>query len=379
MSPRSPLLLLASLALAATACGTPKINAADVLLLESKDKGTSVCVNAEQRVTVQALLKDGERRTTAVDADRGDRFDASILSWKASHGAITSDEDGVRWSPPRDLSGLLEHDVNLKVVLVGHEAIQTSFDLVPSFGCGSYAAYGGRGGMNGPQGEPGSSQSDADSPVPGNRGGDGGNGGPAEAGPDVEVRIAPLDTQKRGRLAIVMTGVVGASEQTVFIVDPRGKPFTLSARGGQGGRGGDGGAGGNGARLRGDCGTGGRGGDGGRGGSGGDGGRGSRVRVLYDASAPELANIVAIDNSGGNGGDGGSGGPGGTGAGVTGSGYRQTGNGSSESCASSADGGTGGPGGEYGGKAGADGPPPELVAMPLDQVFPNGLPVTARP
>jgi hypothetical protein len=202
------------------------------------------------------------------------------------------------WNPPEDPLALLSvDDITITASLVANPAVTATTKVSPTWACDPPAAYAG--GADGGQGD---SSNDV--------AGEGGEGGNGEGGQNVVVTVGWIE-HGNGRLAIA--DVQADSGESVYVLDPS-TPLKVFAGGGNGGAGG---WGGHGRDLEGCEGTGGRGGRGGRGGDGGDGGN---ITVRYDASSPELAQLIVGDVSGGQAGPAGSGGFGGSGPNGCGSG-----------------------------------------------------------
>lgn len=191
-----------------------------------------------------------------------------------------------------------------------------SASLPQIYDCGIAGGSSGTPGDDGDTGKPGD---DGDhggggsDEKPGSSGGDAGDAGNGTdgsngaAGPNIIAYATIVRTPKHDRLVLVK--LEGDASDTMLF-DPA-QPITLLAtggRGGHGGRGGEGGEGGDGGGGNGG-GNGGNGGTGGNGANGGDGGPGGTLELVYDASLPELADIITLDASGGAAGAAGGAGP----------------------------------------------------------------------
>lgn len=267
-------------------------------------------------------------------------------SFSVSGPLVRGDADA-NLLPDPDVLKSVETGFSATIVYTPIPTFSFSETFPPEYSCytgwyndGSFgnAGFDGRSGDSGGEGQSGAH---GEHGRPGGRGGSGGR---------VTAYVTIVSTRYYPKLLAVW-----ANDR--FFLAPANRPLGFGAAGGQGGTGGTGGYGGNGGDqpteskevyedgtkttvtvARGAPGNGGDAGDGGPGGSGGDGGI---VEVTYDASFPELRNLIQTDVSGGAGGYGGRGGDGGRGGGTN------------------ADQNYGAQEGQdgQGGQAGADGPP----------------------
>jgi hypothetical protein len=200
---------------------------------------------------------------------------------------------------------------------------------------------------------------------PGNAGQPGGDG------PDITVRIGILRSPFYERL-IVAAIEVGAAPPFFVLAPAEAVPpadwLLLESRGGRGGRGQDGSPGAPGADGSPGCpgSPGAAGGAGGHGGAGAPGGRGGRITIIGPEEEPFLVGLVDGRSIGGPGGPGGRGGKGGAG----GKGGEARPVEPNRRCERGSD-GPNGPDGRPGpdGPPGAPGPAPQIVTVPLRQVF----------
>jgi hypothetical protein len=330
------------------------------------------------QVKAVVTLDDGSRlETWSSGTSRDGKLPFTELELSSSYGVV---DDQGRLQVPADPFAAIDTEVTVTARLVQRPDLVAEVSVAPSFACGGVVAVAGdrgvsgRSGVDGRAGRTGQSGNSDRAATDGEHGGhgqDGGDGGHAGPGPELEVALGYVDSERHGRLVLVRVG------RAYFLVDPEGQPFAVAARGGSGGSGGSGGRGGAGGAGGsnnvvggGDGGDGGDGGAGGNGGNGGDGGEGGRITVYVDAAHPELRELIRFDTGGGYAGGAGSGGYGGSpGAG-----------------GSSADGqrgqtGRSGVSGQSGvaGRAGRDGPPPSFEAVPAARLFAEerrrGIPV----
>ncbi|WP_394846286.1 hypothetical protein LZC95_02330 [Pendulispora brunnea] len=304
--------MAAILLLGVTGCGIPAIDASKVQRLEVVSyEGAYFCPTGENKLAVQAKMSDGSVRSTNA-SDRSDQFDAAELVWAVSPsmGQVVSNKLDVAFVPNDDITPALEKNVTLDVAMEKNRAAKGTIELTPNFACHQGAWFSAEAGAEGESGSMSYSLFSSFS----SRGRSGGNGRSGRSGRDatpVVARVKLVET-KRGTLAAVRVMRLSDDYTVTYFVDPKAGRITIMNRGGQGGKGGSGEDG-----QRGDsggtCRRGGDGGNGGNGGDGGDGGDGGAVTVYIDASHPELANLIRVDNRGGDAGRGGYRGSGGYG------------------------------------------------------------------
>ncbi len=355
------------------ACGRPALDASQVRALEvlTATGSKSFCPAHEVALGVRASMADGTQRATTAK-ERSGQFDADELVWTVTPaiGQVKSEGTEVTFTSGADLSRLLERDVTLGVSLKKNTALKGTIDLSPDFSCAQTSLWGGQAGSNGIEGATGRHGSTGEGGAPGARGGDGTPGADA---PPLEVRIALVDTPKRGKLAMVRVGSSRSGAAATYYLDPNKGRLSIFNRGGTGGSGGMGGMGGaGGAHVNASrCVPGIGGGPGGAGGNGANGGNGGAVIVYFDASHPELKSLLKIDNSGGPGGAPGPGGSGGLGS--------PSGDSQGGSCQELPNGarGSDGPAGMNAGLRGRAGPPIEFVPDSLAHLLANDGQTTA--
>jgi hypothetical protein len=286
--------------------------------------GDAVCVNdPRSHVVVDLIQSDGTRLETWNGQGSRDGK-VSLADLAISSDGVAVDQLG-RIRFPHDRLAGLDRRVTVRARL-RDRPIEDAIVLTPRFDCGGVADYSG---------------------APGATGRDGAGGSSGEAGPDLRVALARIDTRLNGRLLVVRVTRPGAPPE-YHMVGTRGPTarFTVSAAGGPGGGGGQGErgaygiAGNNGSNgFAGDrCENGSDGvdgsdgqpgGAGGDGGDGGDGGGGGSLVIEYAPGSAVLVDQLAfrVDGgaagAGGPGGEGGEGGRGGRG-GQGGSAGRQT-------------------------------------------------------
>lgn len=196
-------------------------------------------------------------------------------------------------------------------------------------------------------------------------------GQPGGDGPDITIRIGILSSPFYQRLLVVGIEVGYAPPFFVLADADRVPPadwLVVESWGGAGGRGRDGSPGVAGAGGVPGCpgSAGAPGGAGGNGGAGASGGRGGRITIIAPAEEPFVAGLVDAGSRGGPGGAGGRGGKGGPG----GKGGEARPTDPNRRCERGSD-GPAGPDGRPGpeGPPGAAGPPPQIITLPLRQVF----------
>jgi hypothetical protein len=243
----------------------------------------------------------GGELESGAPGERGIPEDA--FTWTASWGSI----DRGRLRLPYDPTGALERDVTVEAVLTDRPDLEATLVLAPDFGCGGVVGGvgdRGRDGERGQNGPPGFASTPEERGTDGEPGDDGEPGGRGDNGAPIEVAITKIESPRHGMLIAVVV-MPRPEAQTMYLVDPDGAPFVISAGGGEGGHGGRGGDGGKRSQEFRTIG-----GAGGAGGRGGDGGNGSSMKVYVDPRWPELAGMVQLSTKGGAGGPGGEGGKG---------------------------------------------------------------------
>lgn len=190
-------------------------------------------------------------------------------------------------------------------MLTDRPEIKATLVLAPDFGCGGIVGgVGDRGddGERGQNGPPGLASTPEERGTDGEPGDDGAPGGPGDNGGSIEVAVTRIESPRHGMLIAVVV-MPRPEAQTMYLVDPDGAPFIVSAGGGDGGRGGRGGDGGKRSQEFRSIG-----GAGGKGGAGGRGGNGAAMKVFVDPRWPEVAGMIQFTTAGGKGGEGGEGG-----------------------------------------------------------------------
>ncbi|WP_394835780.1 hypothetical protein [Pendulispora rubella] len=355
--------MAAVLLLGVTGCGIPAIDASKVKHLEVVSfEGAYFCPTGETKLAVQAKMDDGSVRST-LTSERSAQFDAAELVWAVSPsmGQVRSDKLEVAFVPNDDVTPALEKNVTLDVAMQKNMAAKGTIELAPNFACHQGAMFSAPAGATGSYGDQDVSFFSVLAAFS-SRGSTGHHGGHGQHGNDataVNAYVKLVQTPKRGTLAAVRVVRPSDNHTVTYFVDPTSGKITIINRGGKGGRGGSGEDGRSG-ESGGTCRRGGDGGNGGDGGDGGDGGAGGAVTVHIDASRPELANLVRVDNRGGDGGDGGYAGSGGSG------GYG--GSDSKRKCYP--DSGRSGQSGQSGrdGRNGQAGPAPEFLTMAPEEI-----------
>jgi hypothetical protein len=312
------------------------------------------CPGQNFRVGYDAVLDDGSRVPfeSRYDKNRPPPLHVSFLDRSSAEAVPQGDGS---WVAADDPMVSLVRGFTVRAALRAKPEVQASARLDPEYSCLPHAfSYRGRGGRSG---------STRENPT-------GGNGGD---GPDITVRLGVVRSPYVERLLVA--GIeVGEAPPLYYVADanvitPRDWLIIESA-GGYGGRGGDGEKGATGTAGAQGCpgGAGGPGGNGGNGGPGGGGGRGGRITIITAAEEPFLAGLVDARSPGGRGGDGGKGGAGGRG-GEGGAALR------AECSAGPAgpDGRAGVPGRDGG--YGYAGPRPQVITVPLRDVFGQRAPV----
>lgn len=316
--------------------------AATVDLEKAEVKAMSVDIRRQQkticpREPVQMaifadVVLDGEKGPKPLETWSGrrghvnmnDKLDFADFAFHSEQGAF--DRDG--WfAPEPNLLATAGKEFEIKSVFRRRpDKFSFTTTYKPDYSCikeGGADASPGHDGQAGGAGASGKSGQSGSSSSAGGDGGDGGSGASGESGSDgapgprLTVYATIVKTPFYERLvALAIDG-----DKKDFLLVPEGQPITIHANGGAGGVGGRGGAGGSGGSggSGNPAGRGGKGGQGGAGGTGGSGGPGGTIEYVYDASHPELRNVVKLDVAGGAagpagpGGGAGSGGSGGSG------------------------------------------------------------------
>lgn len=281
--------LVLACAVVATGCAHfYKLDVKNVTALEvSGDSQAQICARGSL-VDVRAVTKDGKKHAEGDrEHPKEDEFDPSLVKLEASTGSFHDRS----WNPPEDPLALLSVDeITVTATLIANPSITATTKVIPTWACDPPAAYVG--GNDGAQGD--SDMSD---------GGEGHKGADGSPGQSVVVTVGWVQHHD-SKLAIA--DVRSDSGESVYVLDPT-TPLKVLAGGGAGGAGGGGWFG------RGMDNCNGKGGRGGKGGDGGDGGDGGTVTIRYDASSPELAQLIQAEVQGGAAGPRGSGGSGGSG------------------------------------------------------------------
>jgi hypothetical protein len=406
-----PIVLAPSLAFAATGCAffrslqglnTVNLQGAEVVKMGvdiRKDQKT-ICPREKTQMAVflDAKLK-GQSETKSFETwagppgtSRNGKLDFNEFAFNSALGSF--DADGF-FTPSPDVRASVGKEFVIKAVYRARPD-KFSFDLSfkPDYGCIQAATFAGNAG---PTGQTGGSGSPGETgryggKDPGGRGGPGGSGssggqgGDGGDGPRLQAFVTFVKTPYYPKLLAVRI----RGERDDLLLAPPDRPFVIEATGGRGGAGGNGGPGGGG----GDGGAGTPGGEGGNGGNGGDGGNGGRgghggdVQIFYDASFPELLDLVKANVAGG-----GAGQPGGGGsAGNKGNGGAGTGTGAASKPGASGSAGAAG----RAGAAGSPGPagrsdsragdvvsqvafPPDLTPLAVDKPVDVPPPPTSEP
>lgn len=316
---------------------------------------TRACPGQGFRVSYDAVLDDGSRIPfeTRYDKKRPPPLHVQFL-YRTSREA-TPQGDG-SWVAHGDPMLTLISGFRIDVSLRAKPEVTGSARLDPEYSCMSHAfSFRGRGGYR-----------------PGGRDNPGRTGGPGGDGPDITVRLGVVRSPFVPKL-LVAAIEVGEAPPEYYVADanaitPRDWLIT-ETQGGQGGRGADGEKGQAGVAGAQGCpgSPGSSGGNGENGGAGGTGGRGGRITIITAAEDPFLAGLVDARNPGGPGGEGGKGGVGGAG-GAGGAAIRTE-------CSAGAAGPVGregNPGRE--GQRGLQGPRPQVITVPLREVFGQRIP-----
>jgi hypothetical protein len=405
----APALLSPLLASAATGCAffrslqglnTVNLQGAEVVKMGvdiRKDQKT-ICPREKTQMAVflDAKLKgEGQAKSFETWAgppgtSRNGKLDFNDFAFNSALGSF--DADGF-FTPLPDVRASVGKEFTIKAVYRARPD-KFSFDLSfkPDYACirtASFAGNAGPAGESGRSGSPGETgryggKDPGGKGGPGGAGSSGGAGGDGGDGPRLQAFVTFVKTPYYPKLLAVRI----RGERDDLLLAPPDRPFVIEAVGGPGGDGGSGGPGGSG----GDGGAGTPGGEGGNGANGGDGGTGGRgghggdVQIFYDASFPELVDLVKANVAGGTAGRPGGGGS----AGNKGNGGAGTGSGAASKPGANGSSGAAG----RGGAAGASGPagrsdsrpgdviaqvsfPPDLVPLTVDK--PVDVPPPAAP
>jgi hypothetical protein len=292
----------------------------------------TICPREPVQMAIFAdVVLDGEKAPKPLETWQGhanvnknDKLDFADFAFHSEQG--TFDSEGF-FSPNPNLLATAAKELEIKSVYRRRpDKFSFTTTYKPDYGCikeGGGSGHPGSEGAHGSEGPAGKSGQSGSSSSAGGDGGDGaagtfgGAGGEGTPGPHLTVYATLVKTAFYERL--VALSIEGDQKDFLFV--PEGQTFTLRASGGSGGAGGAGGHGGPGGSggSGNPAGRGGKGGQGGSGGQGGNGGAGGTVEYVYDASHPELANVLKLVVSGGApgpagaGGSAGSGGSGGSG------------------------------------------------------------------
>lgn len=307
------------------------------------------CPGQSFAVYYDAILDDGTRVPfeNHYDRDRPPRLHVSFLdrsSWEARH----LDDGG--WTASADPLQTVRTGFRLVAAVHDRPLLTDTAVVAPEYSCLQHAFHFS--------------------------GSSGSRGGAGSDGPAVTVRLGIVRSPFYERLLVAGIAVENAAPYYV-LADANGIPpadwLTVESPGGRGGDGSRGRAGAAGVPGSDGCpgGPGGNGGNGGSGGAGAPGGRGGQITVISPTELPYLAGLVNGRSPGGSGGSGGKGGDGGKG----GAGGHGTVDNRGAQCA----GGASGQDGQDGvagrdGPAGGPGPRPQIITVPLRDLFGPGLP-----
>ncbi len=308
--PRASRLVVIAVSLAA--CGPSyselKVDKIKTVSVAAEDLGVDFCAYKPVPLRVLVTYRDGKQvKSRAAGEGPKGRVRASAFQWSSSPGTI--DGDAVL-SLPLAVLAWFDEPIRVSARVLARPELVGESTLRPRFDCGGTVDLRGAAGA---------------------RGGEAEDGGPGAPGPDAEIALAYVETQRSGRLVLVRVDS-GTGEREHYLISPHSSEnlFVIDARGGAGGRGGQGVSGVDGApgvdgevgrdglqcadgTAGGDGTDGEPGGPGGPGRNGGQGGNGGRVVVRYDARFPELPRLIRVRVEGGEGGEIGAGGAGGRG------------------------------------------------------------------
>lgn len=221
-------------------------------------------------------------------------------------GSLVRGDADAHLIPDPDIMKSVQAGFIVDITYTPHPTFKFHETFKPEYSCFSTFKVSGEAGGGGEEGDSGSSGSKASDGKPGKNGR---NGGKGETAGKIEAFVTEVSTPFYPKLLAVRAN-------DTFFLAPIDTPVTFSATGGRGGRGGHGGRGGGGGdqdtynetitthdggheSVSHGKGVAGNGGPGGNGGDGGDGGNGGTIHVTYDATFPELADLVKTDVSGG--------------------------------------------------------------------------------
>ncbi|GBD32756.1 hypothetical protein HRbin33_01730 [bacterium HR33] len=305
---------------------------------------SAVCPGEVIPTHYQAVLDDGTVLPFERRYDRRNPPALHVVFLGRSSREAVSQEDGDWVTDPDPLLSVMT-GFRLSVFLRAKPSINAFKVVAPEYSCLRNAFV-----FVGPPGDPGQ---------------------PGGDGPDITVRIGVLGSPFYERLVVAAIEV--GSAPPFFVLAPadevpRADWLVVESRGGRGGRGQDGSPGTAGANGSPGCpgSAGAPGGAGGNGGAGAPGGRGGRITIIGPEEEPFLAGLVdgrSIGGPGGPGGRGGKGGPGGKGGEARAADPNRR-------CEAGSD-GPNGPDGRPGpdGPPGSPGPAPQIITVPLRQVF----------
>lgn len=299
-----------------------------------------------------ALLDDGTALPFATRYDQDEPPDLHMVFLRRWSREALARDDG-SWDTHADPLLSVISGFSLRTVMRDKPSIADTTEIVPEYSCLPRSfLFEGAPGRRGVAGAP---------------------------GPDVVVRLGLVSSPFYERLLVAEIKPGAAPPFYVFAdadVVPPADWLVIESQGGVGGRGRDGQNGAKGAAGQNGCpaGAGGAGGAGSNGGPGGPGGPGGRITIIVPTELPYLAGMVHAFSAGGRGGPGGKGGEGGEGGGG--------GRGRTPEGATCADGPAGqkGPDGAAGsaGSQGAPGPRPQVLSVPLGELFGPHVPLPIR-
>jgi len=347
---------LAALAAVASACshGPPPDFAPDPGLV-ARIKKISIrapqyaCPGQSFAVYYDAYLDDGTRVqfATGYDKDHPPKLHVSFLDYDSFEATARGDGS---WTVNSDPLQTVRTGFRLRAILKAKPSLRDSVRLSPDYSCMPHDFH-----FVGVSGARGAAGAD---------------------GPAISVRVGIVRSPFYSKLLVSMITVQNDAPVFLFAdasTIPPANWLTLDSKGGPGSPGRPGDAGSTGVAGQDACpgGAGGNGGNGGAGGGGAPGGRGGQITVMAPSENPYLAGIVAARAPGGQGGPGGKGGVGGKG-GAGGKGQTDA---RGNKC-------TDGPNGNAGvdgqpgrdGQDGGWGPQPQIITVPLKDLFGPGAP-----
>ena len=301
------------------------------------------CPGQSFAVYYDAYLDDGTRVqfATGYDKDNPPKLHVSFLDFDSFEARARGDGG---WTTSTDPLQTVRTGFRLKAILKAKPSIRDSVMLAPDYSCMPHDFH-----FIGVSGSRGAAGAD---------------------GPAVSVRVGIVRSPFYPKLLVSMISVENNLPVFLFAdasTIPPANWLTIDSKGGNGSAGRPGAAGSDGVAGQDACpgGAGGNGGNGGAGGAGAPGGRGGQITVMAPAENPYLAGLVAARAPGGQGGPGGKGGAGGKG--VT----DARGNKCSDGPSGNA-GAEGQPGRD--GQDGGWGPQPQILTVPLRDLFGPGAP-----